>query len=192
MFCCLAYSGIFKVAGAGAEDVILRWKNNQITLIAMKKEIVMKKEDSAGVLEKGWLDAGSRRIDEIIIHCSATPAGRDVRVADIRRWHVEERGWRDVGYHFVVCLDGRIERGRPLWKAGAHCMGHNSHSVGVCYVGGVDVEMRPADTRTQQQKVAMKQLVGLLRERFAGARVYGHCDFARKACPSFDVIGEEW
>ncbi len=102
----------------------------------MKKEIVMKKEDSAGVLEKGWLDAGSRRIDEIIIHCSATPAGRDVRVADIRRWHVEERGWRDVGYHFVVCLDGRIERGRPLWKAGAHCMGHNSHSVGVCYVRG--------------------------------------------------------
>lgn len=145
-----------------------------------------------GVVENGWLDACGRRIDEIIIHCSATPAGRDVGVADIRRWHVEERGWSDIGYHFVVCLDGRVERGRPLGIAGAHCKGHNRHSVGVCYVGGVDAMCRPADTRTPQQTVALKRLVRALMEAFPRVKVHGHGEFARKACPCFDVGKEDW
>lgn len=75
-----------------------------------------------------------RKIDDIIIHCTATAEGRDVSVADIRRWH-KARGFVDVGYHYVVYLDGSVHEGRPLAQVGAHCRGHNAHSVGVCYVG---------------------------------------------------------
>ena len=77
-----------------------------------------------------------RKIDDIIIHCTATAEGRDVSVADIRRWH-KARGFVDVGYHYVVYLDGSVHEGRPLAQVGAHCRGHNAHSVGVCYVGGL-------------------------------------------------------
>lgn len=131
-----------------------------------------------------------RRITEVIVHCSATPAGRDVTAADIRRWHKEERGFADIGYHFVVRLDGRVECGRHLSVAGAHCRGHNSRSVGVCYVGGIGSDGRPADTRTPAQRQALLGLLTALRRRFPGASIHGHRDFAAKGCPSFDATAE--
>lgn len=132
----------------------------------------------------------SRRITEIIIHCSATPAGRDVRSADIRRWHTSERGFADIGYHFVVCLDGTIEAGRPLQQPGAHCIGHNRHSIGICYAGGTDNNGNPADTRTAPQKRAMTALIAAITTRLCGTAVRGHRDFAPKACPCFDATSE--
>lgn len=131
-----------------------------------------------------------RLITELIVHCSATPAGRDVTAADIRRWHKEERGFADIGYHFVVRLDGKVECGRPLADIGAHCRGHNSRSVGVCYVGGISSHGRPADTRTRVQREALSGLLSALRRRFPGAVIRGHRDFAPKACPCFDATAE--
>ncbi len=130
-----------------------------------------------------------RKITEIIIHCSATPAGREVSVADIDRWH-RTRGFKSIGYHYLIALDGTIRRGRPENEAGAHCTGHNSRSIGVCYVGGCDVKMRPADTRTPAQREALRTIVGELLQRYPGATVHGHNEFAAKACPSFDVKAE--
>ncbi len=132
-----------------------------------------------------------RTIDEIIIHCTATPAGRKVTVEDIRRWHLA-RGFADVGYHYVVALDGTVMAGRPESQPGAHCLGHNARSIGVCYVGGLDVQGRPADTRTERQRQALRALVRQLRRRFPAASVHGHNEFARKACPCFDVQKENF
>lgn len=131
-----------------------------------------------------------RKIDEIIVHCSATPRGREVKAADIDRWH-RGRGFRCIGYHYVVGLDGRIERGRPESETGAHCKGHNAQSIGVCYVGGLSTDGKVAlDTRTDEQRVALTQLIMELKERYPGARVYGHRDFANKECPCFDARRE--
>lgn len=130
-----------------------------------------------------------RKIDEIIIHCSATPQGRHVTVDDIDRWH-RDRGFRCVGYHYVIYLDGSVARGRDESEIGAHCTGHNAHSIGVCYVGGCDSRMRPADTRTPAQRRALHDLVADLTKRYPGATVHGHREFAAKACPSFDVAAE--
>lgn len=130
-----------------------------------------------------------RKITEIIIHCTATPEGRSCTVDDVDRWH-RQRGFFGIGYHYLILLDGTICRGRPLWRAGAHCTGHNTHSVGVCYVGGLDARMQPKDTRTPQQRQALQQLVQALRRQFPQAQVYGHRDFAAKACPCFDARAE--
>lgn len=134
-------------------------------------------------------DAAMRRITEIIVHCTATPEGRAVSVDEVDRWH-RQRGFAMIGYHFLVLLDGTVGQGRPLWQAGAHCLEHNAHSIGICYVGGLDCHMRPKDTRTDAQKAALKALVGRLRQQFPGLHVYGHRDFAAKACPCFDAHGE--
>ncbi len=131
--------------------------------------------------------SSTRKISEIIVHCSATPEGRDVKAADIRRWHVNDRGFADIGYHFVVDIDGTVERGRSLDKAGAHCVGHNSRSIGVCYVGGLNRNFKAADTRTEAQRKSLNELIGKLKQAFPEAKVYGHRDFARKDCPCFDV-----
>lgn len=127
-----------------------------------------------------------RKIDQIIIHCSATPEGRNVTVADIDRWH-RARGFLGIGYHYVVYLDGTIAAGRDEQLAGAHCRGHNQRSIGVCYVGGCDAAMRPKDTRTPAQRTALRRLVSELQQRYPGATVHGHREFAAKACPSFDI-----
>lgn len=137
------------------------------------------------------VDARGRQIDEIIVHCTATPAGRDVTSRDIRRWHLQ-RGFSDIGYHFVIRLSGEIEVGRPLWIQGAHCLGHNRGSIGVCYVGGCDTSMKPADTRTRAQRKALEELIAWLRRHFPDATVHGHREFAAKACPSFDVKTENY
>lgn len=131
-----------------------------------------------------------RQITEIIIHCADTPEGRDVKADEIRRWHKNERGWSDIGYHYVIDLDGTIEPGRDIETAGAHCTGHNAKSIGICYVGGCDEKMQPKDTRTEAQKASLLLLLKYLRQRYPGAKIYGHRDFAQKACPSFDAKDE--
>ena len=142
-----------------------------------------------------------RKINEIIIHCSDTQEGCDVTAKAIRSWHTTPkekggRGWRDIGYHYVIRLDGTIELGRPLEKAGAHCIGrkgedHNSHSIGICYIGGRHIKedgtWEWGDTRTEEQKDAMARLVAMLLEAFPQATVHGHYEFAARACPCFDV-----
>lgn len=132
-----------------------------------------------------------RRIDEIIVHCSATPEGRRVTTEDIRRWHVQGNRWADIGYHWVVELDGTVCKGRPEELAGAHCLGHNSHSIGVCYVGGLAQDGKtPKDTRTAAQKEALLGLLKELKARYPGATVHGHREYANKACPCFDAKAE--
>ena len=130
-----------------------------------------------------------RSIDQIIVHCSATREGQHVTVQQIRQWHLQ-RKFADIGYHYVVYLDGTVHKGRPLEKAGAHCKGHNAHSIGICYVGGLDRNGNPKDTRTAAQKAALLSLIRELRHRFPGATVHGHREFANKACPCFDAKKE--
>jgi len=131
-----------------------------------------------------------RMINEIIIHCTATPEGRECSVDEIRRWH-RQRGFSDIGYHYVVHLDGSVENGRDVNVSGAHCSGHNANSIGVVYVGGVAKDGRtPKDTRTQEQKATLASLLIDLRKLYPRAKIHGHRDFANKACPSFDATKE--
>ena len=128
-----------------------------------------------------------RKITQIILHCSATPEGKDFTVQDVDKWH-RQRGFRCIGYHFVIYRDGSIHEGRPIEEIGAHCTGHNANSIGICYIGGVAKDGKtPKDTRTEAQKKSLISLVSSLRSRFPEATVHGHCEFAAKACPSFDV-----
>ncbi|MDU1889524.1 MAG: N-acetylmuramoyl-L-alanine amidase [Dysgonomonas sp.] len=130
-----------------------------------------------------------RKINKIILHCSATKEGQHFTVKDIDRWH-RARGFAKIGYHFVIYLDGSVHQGRQLDEAGAHTKGHNSRSIGICYIGGVDADGNPKDTRTPEQVTALHALVAGLRACFAEATVHGHYEFAAKACPSFDVEEE--
>lgn len=128
-----------------------------------------------------------RKITEIILHCAATPEGKDFTVADIDRWH-KARKFDCVGYHWVIYRDGTVHPGRDESRQGAHCTGHNAGSIGVCYIGGCAADGKtPKDTRTPQQKAAMERLVKELLTRYPGATVHGHNEYAAKACPSFDV-----
>ena len=135
-------------------------------------------------------------IDAIVIHCSATRAGQDVRAADIDKWH-KERGFAMIGYNYVIDLDGRVELGRPLSRDGAHCntagtsgKAYNKHSIGICYVGGLDKAGKAKDTRTQAQKVALLNLLKRLKALYPLATIHGHREYANKACPCFDVKEE--
>jgi N-acetylmuramoyl-L-alanine amidase len=131
-----------------------------------------------------------RTITEIIVHCTATPEGKDYTVDDIRRWH-KEQGWSDIGYHYVIYRDGSIHEGRNVKYSGAHCTGHNANSIGVVYIGGVSKDGKTAkDTRTKAQKRALLQVMRTLRAAYPSARIYGHRDFAKKDCPSFDAREE--
>lgn len=131
-----------------------------------------------------------RSISQIIIHCSATPAGKDFTVQQIRQWHLA-RGFRDIGYHYVIYRDGSVHKGRPLEQAGAHCVGHNRHSIGICYIGGLAINGKtPADTRTEAQKAAINMLLKELHAKFPNATVHGHREYANKACPCFDAKTE--
>lgn len=136
------------------------------------------------------LKKSRRQIQEIIVHCTATPEGKQYTVADVRKWH-KLQGWSDIGYHYLVLLNGEVEQGRDVELVGAHCQGRNSHSIGVCYVGGVMTDGRtPKDTRTEEQKAALLRLLLDLRKLYPRATIYGHRDFAAKACPSFDARKE--
>jgi len=130
-----------------------------------------------------------RTINDLIIHCSATFPDQRVTVGDITRWH-QQRGFRTIGYHYVIQPDGWVETGRPLAEPGAHCQGHNAHSIGICYIGGLDKDGCPLDTRTEAQKAALRRLLQELRTRFPNAQIHGHHDYSPKACPCFDAHSE--
>lgn len=127
-----------------------------------------------------------RELKKVIIHCSATPKSREVSVKEIRKWH-KERGFDDIGYHYVIHQDGTIERGRDIRKVGAHCLGQNTHSVGVCYIGGLD-SGEAADTMTPKQEKALISLYFSLRCIFGELSLHGHNEFTnKKSCPNFKV-----
>lgn len=129
----------------------------------------------------------------IAVHCSATPEGRNFTAADIDAWH-RKQGWSGIGYHYVVRLDGSIEEGRPRDAVGSHVAGRNSDSIGICYIGGVDRNGKPKDTRTPEQKAALLQLLRHLKAVYRSQNpvIQGHRDYPRvaKACPSFDAKAE--
>lgn len=150
-------------------------------------------------------------VDAIVIHCTATREGIDFRASDIDRWH-KERGFGKIGYHYLIDLNGTIEKGRPDNEVGAHAntkglsgKSYNYHSIGISYVGGVDKNGKPKDTRTDAQKESMMKLVFELMDKFPNVKeVIGHRDTSPdlngdgkitekewvKQCPSFDVRAE--
>ena len=134
----------------------------------------------------------ARVIREIFVHCTATAEGKDWKAADIRKWHISPpNNWSDIGYHYVIDLDGSVEKGRDEDKVGAHVSGHNSYSIGVVYVGGLAKDGKTAkDTRTPEQKVALKAVLKMLKIKYPNAVIYGHRNFANKACPCFDAKKE--
>lgn len=129
-----------------------------------------------------------RWINKIIVHCSDSPYMRDDSAKDIDAWH-RQRGFRKIGYHYVVRLDGRIEKGREEWEMGAHCKKQNYCSIGVCYIGGRDPNGKHADTRTEAQKESLYALLSSLVEKYH-CPVFGHRDFSNKQCPCFDAKAE--
>ena len=144
-----------------------------------------------------------RKINKVIIHCSATPEGRDYTVADIDRWH-RERGFNEIGYHYVVYRDGSVHAGRDVAKIGAHCKGQNADSIGICYIGGLDAGGKAKDTRTEAQKRALRVLVAKLVKEYPIKEILGHRDTSpdtdgdgvvephewTKMCPCFDAKEE--
>ena len=113
--------------------------------------------------------------------------------AQIDTWH-RDRGWKfGIGYHYVIRRNGEIEPGRPEWMVGAHCVNHNSHSIGVCYEGGLDIRGQPADTRTAEQKASLRRLLEALRQRYPHALIVGHHDLnPHKDCPCIPNVIDEF
>ena len=146
-----------------------------------------------GIVGKAtWRALGvtQRSITEIIVHCTATKEGQDVTTSQIDAWH-RQRGFRCIGYHWVIYRDGSVHAGRNVDEVGAHCTNHNAHSIGVCYVGGLASDAKtPKDTRTLAQKAALLDLIRRLKRIYPKAVVHGHRDWANKACPSFDATKE--
>lgn len=121
-------------------------------------------------------------LSKIVIHCSETPTGRDDRAKDIHRWHLE-KGWDGIGYHYVICVDGAIERGRPEFWQGSHVKGHNSNTVGICLIGNGDYNGLQYDS--------LAHLVMRLHLENNDAKIVGHYELDKsKTCPNFEV--NEW
>ena len=136
-----------------------------------------------------------RRIDYLVIHCTDTIDGVDWHIDDIRKWHTapppKGNGWSDIGYHYLIYLDGAVVHGRAESEVGAHVKNYNAHSIGISYVGGKEKgTMRSKDTRTYAQKKSMRQLLESLKERYPNAKIVGHCDLANRKCPCFDAKKE--
>jgi hypothetical protein len=145
----------------------------------------------------------SRVMHTIVVHCSATVEGKNFNSKDIKQWHLQ-RGFNDLGYHFVILLAGTIEIGRPLNKIGAHVSGHNTGTIGICYIGGLDTNNKAKDTRTDAQKESLKKLINALKENISIREIKGHRDYSKdfngngkidkdewiKACPCFNVKDE--
>ena len=129
-----------------------------------------------------------RRITMIVLHCSGVMPNVHQDISVIDNYH-RKNGWNGVGYHAYVRRDGTVQHGRPLWQVGAHVVGHNKHSIGICYEGGLDSAGRAADTRTPQQVRAVRELVERYHAYFPEAVIVGHHDLdPSKPCPCFDVV----
>lgn len=127
-----------------------------------------------------------RKLSKIILHCSATKPEQEVDAAVIDGWH-KARGWKGIGYHYVLMPDGEIQKGRDVDEVGAHVKGENFSSIGVCYIGGLNQFGDPEDTMTMAQEMAWLGLVRSLRTVLGWMPVHGHNEYSSKACPSFDV-----
>ena len=128
-----------------------------------------------------------RPLNSIILHSTATREGYDYTVDEIREWHIN-RGWSDIGYHYVIYRNGAIKLGRPIELAGAHTKGYNDDSIGIVYVGGIDAEgLEAKDTRTLAQRVSMRILIAYLKAKHGIKEVLGHKQCSSTECPSFDV-----
>lgn len=145
-----------------------------------------------------------RKINLIVVHCSATRANTKVTIDDLIKWH-KARGFKTIGYHYVIYQDGSVHTGRPISDIGAHVEGLNANSIGICYIGGLDqMTGKPADTRTAAQKKALAELIKKLKHDYAGSKVCGHRDCSPdtngngkidkweylKDCPCFDALSE--
>ena len=129
----------------------------------------------------------------LILHCSAVGPDQTSSAAQIDTWH-RQRGFHlGIGYHYVVRRNGEVERGRPEYMVGAHCLNHNAHSIGICYEGGLNARGQPADTRTEAQKAALRTLLADLHRRYPKALIVGHLDLnLHKACPCIDNVAKEY
>ena len=132
-----------------------------------------------------------REINLIVVHCSATRADRDFTENDLEVCH-RHRGFNGAGYHFYIRKNGDIKNTRPLGKPGAHALGYNAHSIGICYEGGLDVRYRPADTRTEWQKHSLRVLIRTLLMDYPGCRVCGHRDLSPDRNGDGRISPEEW
>ncbi len=126
----------------------------------------------------------------IVIHCSATKPSMDIGLSEIKNWHVNERGWRDVGYHYVIKRNGEVELGRNIRDTGAHAAGYNSKSIGICLVGGMAEDNSTEDNFTAQQWTALLDLIKQKLSDYPDAKVIGHNEISEKDCPCFDV--QKW
>ena len=129
-----------------------------------------------------------RKIDMVVVHCSATKPSQDIDSETIRQWHLE-RGWSDIGYHYVIKRNGEIEEGRPINKAGAHAKGFNGPSIGICLVGGINESGKSDANFTVEQYSALKKFLDDFSGKFPGSSLWGHRDLpgVSKDCPCFDV-----
>lgn len=132
-----------------------------------------------------------REINLIVVHCSATRADRDFTENDLEVCH-RHRGFNGAGYHFYIRKNGDIKNTRPLEKPGAHALGYNAHSIGICYEGGLDVRYRPADTRTEWQKHSLRVFIRTLLMDYPGCRVCGHRDLSPDRNGDGRISPEEW
>jgi len=187
--------GIF---GKNTEAVVKKWQAEN----GLKPDGIVGPATLAKLLPLR-LKKSKRTITDIVVHCTATRAWQDYDVDDIRRMH-KAQGWSDIGYHYLVKLDGTIQQGRDVDIIGAHVSGHNAHSIGVVYVGGLDNQGKAKDTRTENQKCALLNLMMDLRKLYPKAKISGHRDFSPdkngdgtitpdeyiKACPCFDAVTE--
>ena len=129
-----------------------------------------------------------RRIDLIVIHCTASRPDKHLSLAMLDQMH-KARGWKCCGYHYYITRDGQLHFGRPEEMVGAHARHYNAHSIGICYEGGLDASGHAADTRTPAQKATMLTLLQSLKLDYPNAEIMGHCELegVHKACPCFDV-----
>lgn len=124
----------------------------------------------------------------IIVHCAATKPDMDIGAREINDWH-KQRGWRGIGYHYVIRRGGRIEAGRARNVIGAHAKGYNSKSVSVCLVGGLDDSGRGANNFKPTQMIVLEDLLRALKVKYPDAKIIGHRDVEKgKLCPCFDVV----
>ena len=134
------------------------------------------------------LKQSKRLINEIYVHCSATPPKMNIGAKWIRKLH-KGKGWSDIGYHYVIKRDGKLELGRDVDRIGAHVRGYNSNSIGVCLIGGVDDYNEAEDNYTDSQWRTLNWLLTMLKQMY-NAEILGHNQRANKACPCFDVPDE--
>ena len=129
------------------------------------------------------------KFDKITVHCSATKPSMNTTIEDIRRWHVADNGWSDIGYHYVIERNGKISKGRPLDRDGAHVRGHNEFNIGVCLVGGMSEDGKPEFNYTFFQIDILAQLLNHLKHEYGhDIEVLGHNDLdSNKTCPNFNV-----